>query len=140
MLKHGRADVVSIGFLISLWAGSSATATFVNTITIAYGMRHQRNAWRSRLLAFELYLLGRARRRSSCCRCWCSALARSSTWFPTLKLLVQIAYWPVVALISMAGVATLYHLSLPGAHLVAPRRAGRRGRRAALGGHVVRAA
>ena len=58
VLTNGRADVVSVGFLISLWAGSSATATFVNTITLAYGMRYQRSAWRSRLLAFELYLLG----------------------------------------------------------------------------------
>src|SRR3954454_16820616 len=58
VLKNGRPDVISAGFLISLWAGSSATATFVNTITLAYGMRYQRSAWRSRLLAFELYLLG----------------------------------------------------------------------------------
>ena len=27
ILNNGQADVVSVGFLISLWAGSSATAT-----------------------------------------------------------------------------------------------------------------
>jgi len=49
---HGqRVDIISIGFLLALWAGSSATATFVNTITIAYDMREERGAVRSRLLA-----------------------------------------------------------------------------------------
>ena len=56
MLHGGRADVISIGFVLALWAGSSATATFVNTITIAYGMRDLRGAVRSRLLALWLFL------------------------------------------------------------------------------------
>jgi membrane protein len=56
VLREGRAEVISIGFVIALWAGSSATATFVNTITIAYGMRELRGAVRSRLLALWLYL------------------------------------------------------------------------------------
>ncbi|MEO6703756.1 MAG: YhjD/YihY/BrkB family envelope integrity protein, partial [Jatrophihabitantaceae bacterium] len=33
VLREGRADVVSVSFVLALWAGSSATATFVNTIT-----------------------------------------------------------------------------------------------------------
>lgn len=56
VLTGGRADVISIGFLLALWAGSSATATFVNTVTIAYGMRDQRGPIRSRLLALSLFL------------------------------------------------------------------------------------
>src|SRR6185503_5130053 len=56
VLRAGRADVLSVSFLLALWAGSSATATFVNTITIAYGMRDLRGAVRSRLLALVLYL------------------------------------------------------------------------------------
>src|SRR4051794_36902857 len=56
VLHGGRADVISIGFVVALWAGSSATATFVNTITIAYGMRDLRGAVRSRLLALWLFL------------------------------------------------------------------------------------
>ena len=56
VLNSGRADVISIGFLLALWAGSSAMATFVNTITIAYGMRDLRGPVRSRLLALWLFL------------------------------------------------------------------------------------
>src|SRR5947208_2242270 len=39
ILDGGRADVASISFVVSLWTGSSAMATYVNTITIAYGLR-----------------------------------------------------------------------------------------------------
>ena len=56
VLHAGRPDIISIGFVLALWAGSSATATFVNTITIAYGMRDLRGAVRSRLLALWLFL------------------------------------------------------------------------------------
>src|SRR3954451_24017848 len=56
ILSGGRLDVVSISFIVSLWTGSSAMATYVNTITIAYGLRHKRNALRSRLLALWLYI------------------------------------------------------------------------------------
>ena len=56
VLHSSRLDIISIGFVLALWAGSSATATFVNTITIAYGMRDLRGAVRSRLLALWLFL------------------------------------------------------------------------------------
>ena len=112
VLKKGRADVISIGFLISLWAGSSATATFVNTITIAYGMRHQRSALRSRLLAFVLYLLG-VLGAIILLPLLVLGPGEIVQIVPSLRLLVQIAYWPTVALVSMSGLATLYHLSLP---------------------------
>ncbi len=112
VLKNGRADVVSVGFLISLWAGSSATATFVNTITLAYGMRYQRSAWRSRLLAFELYLLG-VLGAIIVLPLLVLGPGEIVAIFPRLNLTVEIAYWPVVALMCMAGLATLYHLSVP---------------------------
>ena len=56
ILFGGRADIVSISFVVSLWTGSSAMATYVNTITIAYGLRHHRSAVRSRFLALRLYV------------------------------------------------------------------------------------
>lgn len=58
ILTRGRADVVSVGFLVALWSGSSAMATFVNTTAIAYDRRHHRGAVRSRLVALRLYLVG----------------------------------------------------------------------------------
>ena len=73
VLHGGRADVISLGFVISVWAGSSAMATFVNTITIAYDMRDMRGAVKSRLLALCAASSARFCSAWCCCRCWCSA-------------------------------------------------------------------
>jgi membrane protein len=115
---HGqRIDVISIGFILALWAGSSATSTFVNTITIAYGMRDQRGAVRSRLLALWLFLgsivlgvvllpllvLGP------------SLLPRT---FPksvrgTASTVIQASYYPVVIVLLLLSLTSLYHLAPP---------------------------
>ena len=58
ILGSGRLDVVSLGFLLSLWAGSSATATFMNTIVIAYDQRDVRGPIRTRLKALWLFVVG----------------------------------------------------------------------------------
>jgi membrane protein len=117
MLRRGRADVISIGFLLGLWAGSSATATFVNTVTIAYGMRDLRGAVRSRLLALGLYLLtvvigivllplmviGPGRLVS-----FFPAAAQSD-----VETVIKAAYWPFVAVLLLVGLVTFYHLAPP---------------------------
>lgn len=112
ILNNGRADVVSIGFLISLWSGSSAMATYVNTITIAYDMRYQRTAWRSRALAFGLYLLA-----VTYLVVVLPLLVVGPRFLthhvPQLKTLVAAAYWPVLAVVGVLGIATLYHLAVP---------------------------
>jgi membrane protein len=117
VLSEGRADILSISFLLALWAGSSATATFVNTITIAYDMRDLRGAVRSRLLALGIYLgsivIGVVA---------LPALVLGPTMlvrlFPeqarrTADRVVNDAYWPVVILLLLAGLASLYHLAPP---------------------------
>src|SRR3954447_15571832 len=117
ILQNGRADVVSIGFVVSFWTGSSAMATYVNTITIAYGLRHARNAVRSRLLALWLYMgfvlvgvvllpllvLGPSHIIN----------LFPDRWHGLVHDITVVAYWPTVALISLLLLATLYHLSLP---------------------------
>ncbi len=117
VLHRGRADIVSIGFIISLWAGSSAMATFVNTITIAYGMRDLRGAVRSRLLALWLYLV---------------SITLLSVLLPLLVIgptqlrritplvwrhatddVISIGYWPIVGGLLLLGLAALYHYATP---------------------------
>jgi membrane protein len=117
ILTHGHADVVSIGFVLSLWSGSSAMATYVNTLSIAYGMRDVRSAIRARLLALLLYLGG---------------VVAGIVGLPLLvmgpgalvRLLprqdrapasdtISALYWPAIALASVLVVAALYHLSVP---------------------------
>jgi membrane protein len=117
VLQQGRADVLSISFVLALWAGSSATATFVNTITIAYGMRDLRGAVASRLLALAIYLgtivLGVI---------MLPALVLGPTVLPklfpesirgTADDVISEAYWPVVILLLLLGLTSLYHLAPP---------------------------
>jgi membrane protein len=117
ILFGGRAAVVSISFLVSLWTGSSAMATYVNTITIAYGLRHERGAVKSRLLALRLYLyfvlvtivllpllvLGPAHLED----------AFPDRWHSAVHAIVAVGYWPVVVLVSLSLLTTLYHRALP---------------------------
>jgi membrane protein len=117
VLHGGRADIISIGFVLAIWAGSSATATFVNTITIAYGMRDLRGAVHSRLLALWMFLgsvllgvvvlpmlvLGP------------NLIKRSfpKRWRSTVSELVNTGYYPVLVLLLLIGLTTLYHLAPP---------------------------
>jgi membrane protein len=117
VLEHGRADVISIGFLISLWAGSSAMATFVNTITIAYDMRDMRGAVRSRLIALWLYIV------SILISIFLLPMlvlgpAKIVSLFPKddrgdVSSLIHNIYWPAICVILLLALTSLYHLSVP---------------------------
>jgi membrane protein len=112
VLLRGRAGVISIGFLLALWAGSRALNVFVDTITIMYGMAGKRGLVRTRALSFALYLV------------FLLAgivvlpliLAGPSLASRVLQLgleTITLLYWPVVLLGSACMLATLYHLSVP---------------------------
>jgi membrane protein len=117
VLNEGRADVFSVSFLLALWAGSSATATFVNTITIAYDMRDLRGAVRSRLLALGIYLgsilIGVI---------VLPALVLGPNILPKLfpdsargqaDRIISDAYWPAIIVLLLLGLTSLYHLAPP---------------------------
>lgn len=117
VLRRGRADVASVGFGVAVWAGSSATATFVNTITIAYGMRDLRGAVRSRLLALGLYLLtvvvGVVLLPALVVGPSALVSLFPAATRPTAAEVVTTVYWPGVVLLLLAGLATFYHLAPP---------------------------
>ncbi len=55
---NARGEVVSLGFLISLWAGSSAVSAFVDSVVEAHDQTPLRHPVRQRLFALFLYLVG----------------------------------------------------------------------------------
>ncbi|WP_328874568.1 YihY/virulence factor BrkB family protein [Streptomyces sp. NBC_00287] len=112
VMKGGRPDVISIGFLFALWSGSRAVNVFIDTITVMYGLDGVRGIVKTRLVAFVLFLV---------------ALMIGSVALPLMvagpdavlnvlpwsETLVQVLYWPVVILLSIAFLTTLYHVSVP---------------------------
>jgi membrane protein len=112
VFANGRFDVISVGFIIALWSGSRALNVFVDTITIMYGLGGHRGVVKTRVLSFSLYVLGLV------------------TGVITLPLVVagptlvrrvvpdrldfiNDLYWPIVLVLCICFLATLYHVSVP---------------------------
>jgi membrane protein len=115
---NGRFDVLSVGFLLSLWSGSRALNVYVDTVSIMYGLGGRRGIVRTRVLSFSLYvsalvlgvvliplmLVGPAM-VADLLHGWYSGLP-SLAWLGLL-------YWPVVSVLSVLGLTTLYHVATP---------------------------
>ncbi len=117
ILGSGRLDVVSLGFVLSLWAGSSATATFMNTIVIAYDQRDVRGPIRTRLKALWLFIVGMV---MAVLTLPLLVLGRGvlvgmlpRDWQHTATLLVNAVYWPVVIVGLLLALTSFYHVVLP---------------------------
>ena len=117
VLAGGRLDVVSVGFLLSIWSGSTAMATYVNTITIAYDLRDCRSAVRSRLLALVLYLgavvVGIVILPALVLGPNLLVRLAPEAWRDSVATAVNAAYWPGIVLGCIGLLTTLYHLSVP---------------------------
>jgi membrane protein len=117
VLHGNHADVISIGFVLALWAGSSATATFVNTITIAYDMRDLRGPVRSRLLALWLFLgtvvLGMFLLPMLVLGPDLLRRAFPTSVRPTVSTLINAGYYPVLVFLLMLGLTSFYRLAPP---------------------------
>ncbi len=117
ILGSGRLDVVSLGFVLSLWAGSSATATFMNTIVIAYDQRDVRGPIRTRLKALWLFVVGMV---IAVVTLPLLVLGRGvlvdllpDRWEATATVLVNAVYWPLVLVLLLVALTSFYHVVLP---------------------------
>ncbi|MFF3613231.1 YihY/virulence factor BrkB family protein [Streptomyces sp. NPDC002580] len=112
VMKGGRPDIISLGFLFALWSGSRAVNVFVDTITVMYGLDGTRGIVKTRMMSFLLFIV---------------ALLIGSVALPLMvagpdavlsvvpwsTTVVQVLYWPVVLVLSVAFLTTLYHVSVP---------------------------
>jgi membrane protein len=118
ILTTARAEVVSIGFVISLWSGSSAMSSFVDAITRAHEQYLLRNPVWQRLLAVLLYALalvtgilalpivaiGPER----------PARLLPDSWQTTARPLIDLLLSPpVIGLVLVLALTTLYKIALP---------------------------
>ncbi|MQA09111.1 MAG: YihY/virulence factor BrkB family protein [Pseudonocardiaceae bacterium] len=117
ILTVGRGEIVSVGFLISLWAGSSALSSFVDAITVAHGQYGVRNEVWQRIVALLLYM---ATLVLLIVGLPIIALGPDllpdvfpTAWQPTIATWVGYLYYPTIGGITLIALATLYKLALP---------------------------
>lgn len=111
-LHGGRPDVISIGFLLSLWSGSRALNVLIDTVSIMYGQGGRRGIVRTRVMSLSLYFLSLV----------FGAIVLPlivigpqilSDWLPASLQFVMIFYWPLVGSMTILGFATLFYLATP---------------------------
>jgi membrane protein len=117
VLKGGHADAVSIGIVLSLWSGSRAMSTYMDAITIAYDLEGRRSWLTKRVLAYILYagavLVGIVILPLLVIGPRLAERAIHRGIGDASHVLITATYWPVVLVLSVASLATLYHLAVP---------------------------
>jgi membrane protein len=112
VLRGGRFDVISIGFVLALWSGSRAMHVFVDTITIMHGLGGHRGILKTRALSFCLYLLAIVTGVVSL-PLVVAGPGLIHRWLPHRADVLVGFYWPTVIVICICFLATLYHVSVP---------------------------
>lgn len=112
VFQDGRFDLISLGFVLSIWSGSRAVNVFIDTIAIMYGQGDIRGIVPTRALSLLLYavalLVGVVT---------IPLVLIGPSWLATilparLDFLVEL-YWPVVSVVTVANLTTLYHVATP---------------------------
>jgi len=112
VLDGGRYDVISIGFVLALWSGSRALNVFVDTITIMHGLGGHRGIVATRALSFVLYALAMVTGAVSI-PLVVAGPSLVDRVLPERLDFVNSLYWPVVLVLCICFLATLYHVSVP---------------------------
>ncbi|HEY7595003.1 MAG TPA: YihY/virulence factor BrkB family protein [Actinophytocola sp.] len=117
ILRHGRGEILTLGFLLSLWAGSSAMSSFVDAITVAHDQYGVRNEVWQRIFALLLYL---AALILLIIELPILALGPDvlpklfpSAWRDEISYWLNTFYYPALAVLLVVALATLYKLALP---------------------------
>jgi membrane protein len=113
IVQGARGEVVSLGFIISLWAGSSAISAFVDSIVEAHDQTPLRHPVRQRFYALGLYVVMLV----------LAIVAAPFVAVGPLKIaeyipnswdnVLQYGYYPVLFLSLVIAVNVLYRVSLP---------------------------
>lgn len=118
LFAQGRADVVTLGIILSLWSASRATRTVILGVVAAYDLERNVAWWRDRLAAFAMTL---------------AAIVAAVLVMPLLiigpdfghalagrfgvgegfQAVWSYAYWPTVALLGVGLISWVYHLVTP---------------------------
>ncbi len=112
VLDGGRLDIVSLGFLLALWSGSRALNTTIDTIAIMYGLGGHRGIIATRALSFSLYIVGLVIGIVLAPLVLAGPSLVSET-LPNGTGWVMALYWPVVTVLTVATLTTLFWIAVP---------------------------
>jgi membrane protein len=117
VLGAAPAGVISVGFLISLWSGSSAMSAFIDAITRAHDQYELRNLVWQRILAILMYMVGLT---TGIIAIPLVTLGPErlipllpDAWEAGSVRLVQLLFYPGIALMLLLVLTTLYKVALP---------------------------
>ncbi|NIS67146.1 MAG: YihY family inner membrane protein [Gemmatimonadales bacterium] len=113
--RGGRADLLSVGIILTIWSASRAARVVINAVRIAYDLEHvKRPFWRRTLLGFAMTVSG---------------IVAGAFLLPLLVVgpglggaiagegifaaVWRAVYWPVVALGGIAALTWMYNLIPP---------------------------
>ncbi|BAX91975.1 YihY/virulence factor BrkB family protein [Mycobacterium shigaense] len=110
---HARGDVISLGFLLSLWAGSSAMSAFVDSVVEAHDQTPLRHPVRQRFFALFLYVMMLVVVVVTAPIAVIGPREVSEHIPVGLANVLRYGYYPALVLGLMFGVMLLYRVSLP---------------------------
>lgn len=108
VLDGGRADLLSLGFLLSLWSGSRALHVFMDAIQIMYAQSGERSIVGARAMSLGLYL-GSILFAGVLVPLALVGPGLLRDWLPDSLDGLVTAYWPVVGGLCVLGLTGLYH-------------------------------
>lgn len=111
-LAGGRPDVVSLGFLLSLWSGSRMLNVLLDTISIMYGQGGKRSIVRSRALSVALYFVSLLFLAVVLPLIVMGPRVLGMLIPPGFLFLLSL-YWPVVGGLTIVAFTSLYYIATP---------------------------
>lgn len=112
VLTDGRADVALLGLALAIWSGSRAANVAMRSITVAYDLE-PRATWKRRALAIGVTVVGMIAGLVVIPLLVLGPRLGNYLDVPGFHTVWRIAYWPTMALLIAALLATLYHLAVP---------------------------
>lgn len=112
VLQQGRFDLISVGFVLSVWSGSRALNVLVDTISIMYGQSGRRGIVRTRILSLSLYFVGLLVGIIVIPLVLVGPAIVTQILPDRLSLLASL-YWPVVSILVVVSLTGLFHIATP---------------------------
>ncbi|ORJ57260.1 YihY/virulence factor BrkB family protein [Mycobacterium simiae] len=110
---HARGEVVSLGFVLSLWAGSSAISSFVDSVVEAHDQTPLRHPVRQRFFALFLYVAGLVAAVVTAPVLVVGPRTVSEHIPDNLANMLRYGYYPALIVGLMIGIVVLYRVALP---------------------------